>query len=573
MKESLIWRDPATGRSWDLTSGAEHPDGWRLEVVADGTEWGGPEARTSVRQALVSSGGDLVEFDGNGNRVVNVQARLSGPSTAALASGEAFLDRLLYRRTELEWTPPDSLSVPTVWDVETSERGQVYGEAWDLMEARDYTRTLAWKFTCRPDGRSVQRRRWTSGGAAGVLTVVDSADSATGWSSTGAAPTVVSGRVISAGTLFTLTRTGTIATPGQRYVAVDWSTTNPAYYGFDLDDIPVTESLRQPLAGGLVRSWLAIPAGRVNVASLRIGVAMGAHGVLSVDQVATAQSLPNPGTDRQKIIGATTPGSVTTAVDVTATSTGTLGFALIHTGPAAGTTPSLSVWANTPGTPNTNLISGAYWDLSAGPMVCDVPAHLLPAGPLEVVGCLYTNTGANDVKVRVSAQGRMGTTNVGPSQSETLTTNFPSMIQERYIVSIGQLVMPVTAMGPAGVVRFTISQESTGHTVYVDETWTCSMGRDSALTIVEAASASRLAVHAPSPQWPQGAILVGSQPDGSDSHAPGVDAIRAWGSHSVSADGTTALLAVTGTPDPELALEGPDRYHTYAATRGDEGQS
>lgn len=574
---TILWRDSTT--EFELTSGAPQGQGWAVEVSADGTNWGSPEARSSLLRALLSDG-DLVQWDSNGNRVITLQVLLKAPSSTVLAQGEAALDRMLYRRTELEWTPPDLLGVvPTVWDVETSERTQVYDAGWDLDENR-FERRLAFQMTCLPHGRSKHKRVVTAPISGAATTVIDSGSAVGSWSAPSSGtttPTVVSGRVrttrADSGYL-TLRRNASFDVTGKGYVGIDWfSSVSTAFLAFDLSGVRVSEVRREVLGGGLNRSWLPIPATTpTTVTSVVMSVLTGSTtgGYIEVDQVVTADALPTFGTARQKALGLATPGSVRTQTDLEVVGTAALGFVLLHTGPATGAPPPLRGWlTSAAGTANPALISGAYNDLSAGANVYRIPVDLVSQGEVELVASLYTNIVASNVTVKTDVQGYLGGAVVGPVQSVSMTTNYP-VAQNPYLLSLGKFTFPPTRMGSAGYVQITLSQTSAGHIVYVDEAWNLSTGRGSALTVVEAGTQRRLKVEAPSQQNPQGALTIGTAADGSDARFPGVDFVRAWGNHHILTEGTAAFIAVTGVLDPTLTSSSYDRYHTHAATSGTE---
>lgn len=568
----ILWRD--TNNEFDLTSGVANSQGWTVEVSADGTNWGSPEARTSLLRALLADG-DLVQWDSNGNRVITLQVRLWAPSSQILATGEATLDRMLYKRTELEWTPPDAAGIPTVWDVETSERAQVYDNGWDLDERR-FERRLAFQLTCLPSGRSKNKRVVTASAFNATTNTIDTGSAVGSWTAPQAgstAPTIVAGRVRTtrATSGFSQLRRGASFTPGtHRYVGIDWASTSGGTMGFHISGVLVSESRREVLGGGLNRSWLPIPAGTVTIASVSATILTGAATTFEVDQVITAETLPTFGTARQKALGLATPGSVRTQADIEVVGTSDLKFVLLHTGPATGAPPPLRSWlTSTAGTADTARISGAYNDLSTGPNVYRVPVTLTPSGEVEIVAALYTNIGANNVSVRCDVQGYIGGAVVGPVQSNTLITNYP-VAQNPYLLSLGRFKFPPTRMGSAGFVQVTLTQTSAGHIVYNDETWALSAGRGSALTVVEVATQRRLNVWAPSQANPQGSITVGTAADGSDARFPGLDFVRAWGDHQILPEGTAAFIATTGVLDPTLTTSSYDRYHTHAATLGTE---
>lgn len=569
----LLWRDSTV--EIDLNSRVTQAQGWTVEVSTDGTNWGSPEARTSLLRALLSDG-DLVQWDSNGNRVIPVQMRLRAPNSTVLAQGEATLDRLLYERSELEYTPPDPAGIPTVWDVETTERAQSYDAGWDLAEKR-YERRLGFQMTCLPHGRSKNKRVVTASAFNATTIVIDSGASTTGWTAPQAgttAPTVVSGRIRTtrATSGFSQLRRGTSFSPGtHKYVGIDWASTTAGTMGFHISGTLVSEARREVLGGGLNRSWLAIPAASSGtIASVSATVLTGAATTFEVDQVITAETLPTFGTARQKALALATPGSVRTQTDLEVVGTAALGFVLLHTGPATGAPPPLRSWlTSTAGTADTGRISGAFNDLSTGPNVYRIPASLVPTGEVEIVASLYTNIGANNVTVRTDVQGYMGSGVIGPVQSVPMTTNYP-VAQNPYLLSLGKFTFPPTRMGAAGFVQITLTQVSAGHIVYVDEAWTLSTGRGSALTVVEAGTQQRMKVEAPSQTNPQGTLTVGTAADGSDSRFPGVDFVRAWGDHHILTDGTAVFLAVTGVLDPTLTSSSYDRYHTHSPTLGTE---
>jgi hypothetical protein len=565
----ILWRDTTT--ELDLTTTAPQGTGWTIEVSADGTSWGSPTVRTSLQRALLADG-DLVQWDSNGNRIIPVQVRLKATDSKVLAQAEAALDRLLYKRTELEMTPPDAAGIPTVWDVETTERAQVFDGGWDLEELR-YVRRLSFEMTCLPHGHSKYKRTAVAPAAVPNPVVLNNGSTLTGWTGSPNTPTIVSGRVrqtrTDSGEVNLRYATSAVAT---KYVVLDWYSPTGTYPTFGVNGKLMADTLRETIAGGVRRSWIPLPAGDSSLTSIRVAVIVpgASGGYLEVDQVQTATGLPSFGTTRQKALGVATPGSVRTQSDIEVVGTAALGFVLLHTGPATGAPPPLRPWlTSTAGVANPALISGAYNDLSAGANVYRIPVDAAARGEVEIVASLYTNIIASNVSVKCDVQGYIGGAVVGPVQSNTLVTNYP-VAQNPYLLSLGRFQFPPTRLGSAGFVQITISQTSAGHIVYLDEAWNLSAGRGSALTVVEAQSQRRVRVEAPSQVNPEGYITTGTSADGSDARFPGVDFIRAWGDHQILPEGTAAFVAVTGALDPTVTTSAYDRYHTHAATLGTE---
>jgi len=569
----VLWRDVSAGTEINMTSGAPQASGWTVQVSAAGTNWGAPEVRTSLLRALLSDG-DLVQWDSNGNRVIPLQARITAPNSKVLAQAEATLDKMLYRRTELEWTPPDGSgnAVPTVWDVETSERAQVYDADWDFME-NQFTRLLAFEMTCLPSGRSKFKRVATAPATAPSPVVLTDGSATTGFVGNPASLSVVSGRVrVTRGTPGEVSLAYTPAVgAAARYAVIDWYAPNSRFASFAVNGVFMADTLRETIAGGVQRSWVPLPGSAATLTKAQVAVDLpgSSGGYLEVDQIRTAAGLPTFGTARQKALGLATPGSVRTQTDLEVVSATTgLGFVLLHTGPATGGPPPMRMWlTSTAGTANTALISGAYNDLSTGANVYRIPIDLVPRGEVEIVASLYTNIIASNVTVKCDVQGYLGGAVVGPVQSRLMTTNYP-VAQNPYLLSLGRFQFPPTRMGAAGFVQVTISQVSAGHIVYLDEAWDLSVGRGSALTVVEAGTQRRLRVEAPSQTNPQGFVTVGTNADGSDARFPGVDFIRAWMDHQILPEGTAAFLATTGATDATLTTGSYDRYHTHSATTG-----
>ena len=152
-------------------------------VDADSTvDVGDPEARV-VEMESMALDGDYEEVSGYGNRVYSLTVYVEGPSLGEVAQAEAVLRRELRRRDlTLTHDPGDSLSVPSVYEV---WHASMAFQREDRHEAH-VLRKFRLELTCSPFARSASPTTVAAlavPGAASTV-VIDTCDSATGWTGT-----------------------------------------------------------------------------------------------------------------------------------------------------------------------------------------------------------------------------------------------------------------------------------------------------------------------------------------------------------------------------------------------------
>lgn len=124
--------------------------GYKVELLAEGTDWGNPQPTEVAVQSLLQDG-ELVEHTRDGNREQPVRIVITG-TAAQLEQGEKDLMAELYKRNTL--TVPSLLAggQTTVFDIVTSSLQQVPD---DLAEVRANQWHYSVRLVSLPFGRSV----------------------------------------------------------------------------------------------------------------------------------------------------------------------------------------------------------------------------------------------------------------------------------------------------------------------------------------------------------------------------------------------------------------------------------
>lgn len=509
MHELILNGLPLSGLAADaLTSG-----GYAISVLAEGFEPGSHEAVLSVVRTIGADGSSVRE-EGADNAETTFRVMIEGVHHAALAEGRAALQRAFPMRTaavgadasvELVYRPSDGLAPAAVRDV---VHGAARHEYDDLDEISDPPRRIyAVTLTHLPYVRSEYETTAPalSVGEVTETVVVDTCDSAAGWSSdhgavTASGGTVYAGRSWSGPVVapdpytLTMTRAGAVPMSSTPYLLVEAQAATllpaaPATVSLVTDDGTALPPIRsQRLAGDYIQHAFdttghTLSAVRVQAASTR-----ASRDDALFLRIASVARTSNPsGTARQQMrtlsIGGTerTPGSIHVAQR---TGAAPLGPTLIHTSPhePGGYDPDLLRWATAPGVPDPTVPAGKTWDLSAADVITFSPSSTYPQGPYVLYAYVRSTTTQSVRFSRTVAGSIPGGTTFREihqrSEYVTLTAGKWTM------VSIGLESLPAMR-GPLGNTWVVIGCNGAPG-VTIGGFWAFAAGDSCSLTIVDA---------------------------------------------------------------------------------------
>ena len=147
-------------------------------AIEFGDDLGNAEGSTQVVESLLADG-EIESTDRRTNRTIVLTVQIEGSDLAVLAQSEAqLIGECRRERNTLSVDPGDGFGAVTVFDTFEAEPRRIYDEAF---EQSGYRR---WELTIRalPYGRSATLTTETAEGIPSVGTLVNAADSLTGWS-------------------------------------------------------------------------------------------------------------------------------------------------------------------------------------------------------------------------------------------------------------------------------------------------------------------------------------------------------------------------------------------------------
>lgn len=580
-----------------LTGSRDFPDedhGFWFEIAAEGFEFGKPEAVTRIVTSLLADGA-IVSYDSDGNRTINVRVRVHGPSLAAVAQGEAALRRASKRPNELTWQPPDEFAPVSAFETYPSPMTPVQETGWDLAEKWWKERTFALSLACSPHAMSADTTTISALVAGSTTTVVDTCDSAAGWSATTSGYPATASTAWEAGSVgvaeldefvtspepWTLTRTGVI----------DFSTT--PHLVVEVRTISSDSGRPLNLAGfsgsGISKDTrLPVLSMRRISGSVYFEVVFDMSAVLSVSALtflhnSTAgdpwQGLFIRSVARTNIPPAVSPRQVSRILSpggtertpasiqiASANGTDSLGLTLVHTSPedGSGYSPAMRRWRVSGNTVTTDAstVSGGYELLHPNPVGFEVPTSSLPEGGYLL--CAFLRVGiVGDHSIYFSSYTQLPAPNDSTLMGEVInrvTVNFP-VANTWQLVPLGIMTLP-TVRTSAGQIIVGIQRDSASlDDILIDEAWLFRVDDNCALSIVDA-TASNLWLDSPGVGSPVPTVWMGDSPE-SRTH-PGTQLVSP-GNHVLHPDGTAVFVATLGTQWPEVSGTFRRRWHSNAA--------
>lgn len=567
-----------------LTESSPDTDhGYEFNVLADGLGFGVAAGVQEVITSLLADG-DLVRVDRYGNREVTFVVEITGPSLGALAYGEAALRREVGRPNSLTWQAPDVLSVPTVFDVVTSEMQQTFDDLDELRTRRTFKVTL----TCSPFASSAELTTAAALASGTTSVLIDDCSSATGWTGTrNGAPSPSDGPSTiwedgSVGIMelsntvgfppeeWTLTRTGSMDFTSTRFLDVELTTLSAkggaplsvsAYLDGSSKALPMLQARRISDNSGYYE--VTFDTGGVVASSVTFRhVSSAGYGHawqgLQVRNMARSDIAPNV-TSHQMARILEVGGTERTPASIHVTSTdgaADLGLTFVHTSPedGSGYSPPLRRWRTAGGT----VVSGGPFSGSREPIdssfVASVPTASIPRGGYQLVANLRSAVSATSpvyyaVRTQLPDGSLMG--EVSGKQSVEFTANVWTTA-----VLFEDLALP-SVRTAAGFVKIDIGAVG----VEIDEAWLFRMDDDCALTYVNVTSPN-LWLDSAGQSSPVPTVWVG---DGRDTSTHPGTLLAGMGAHVLSPDGTAVFVATAAATNPMVSAEFFKRWHSNAA--------
>lgn len=541
--------------------------GYSFDVLAEGVGFGVAAGVQEVVTSLLADG-DLVRTSRYGNREVTFKVEVTGPSLAALAQGEAALRREVGRANLLTWQAPDVISVPTVFEVVTSEMSQDFDDLDELARRRVFAVTL----TCAPFARSVDAVTVTAlAPAAGVTATISDGSTTTSW--TAASPATIT----SDGADLTVSGTDSTVLAGYS-AAVSFASTRFLVVDVTLNGLPlnfrlfVTGSSRvvEPVvvrATSQTRFLYVYDLDGVSATNLQFWVysptvsskSFKIHDVSRTDTIPqvstrqTARSIEVHGTER-------TPCSLR----VNPAAGEAMGLTIVHTAPesGAGYFPSLRRWrvSGNPETVETGSLSGKKEAVTATPIVAQMPITSLPEDGYALMAYMRSSV-AGTFPVTWQARTIVGSTYLGGHEG-VANLRFPTA-NVWTLVPIAVVTLPPVRAASGGLVQFNLTRTVVNEEIYLDEWWPFRVGDDCALTIVNSADASFLWLDSPDVNSPVPRVWVSNDSDRADQRHPG-PGLMAQGNHVLTSR-TSVFVASTGIQSPSVNVTYHPRWHSNAA--------
>lgn len=568
-------------------SDPEH--GYWFEVAAEGTEFGSPEAVTSIVQSLLADG-SVVRYDRDENRTIPVRVRVHGPTLQAVAHGEAALRMATKVRNELTWQPPDNFAPPSVYETYPSAMTSVQESGWDLDEMVRRVRTFRLNLMASPHARS-QNPVVSEALRSGTTTVVvDTCDSATGWTATRNGAPDVATTFWEAGSVSVAELSDAVGLPPET-----WTLTRPG--SVDFTDTPyLVAEMRTIGSVGLGNVVVIVDAGLPSQRFLKIlevrKIADGTpHYRVTWDATGTASTItfwhrtddPNQvwqgvfvrNISRTDIPPGPTPRQLTRVVEVEGTErtpgslelfsggATALGMTVVHTSPedGSGYSPPLRRWrvSGAGETSNLSAVSQALESiLLPNPFVAEVPNRAVPEGGYLLAARMLVPTAgvtainwAAETVTRGVGQGYV--TDFAHWEFTTAHTwNF---------VPLAVLTLP-TLRSEEGTVRI---QMSSSVPVELDEAWLFRVDDDCALTVIRDVATARMWLDSPDINSRVPRVWIGDNEHRTDAFHPGGN-LYCHGNHTFAPDKVSVFTATSGVSGPAVSMSHYPRWHSNAAS-------
>lgn len=581
--------------TWGLQfAGPVEPDtDYAIEAMADGTNFGNPQALFETIRSLLTDG-SLVVSDGWDNREVPIRLRISAPRGIAgptLAAAEAALMAQVVAEVKppIVYVPPATDSATCVYDVVGAELLHDTSDGWDEEEVRREYRYYSLTLDCLPFVRGLETTVVPALGVpvqpgAAISFNLDTCDATTNWSFTDVDPDgwfsgalgITSGavRVTETNTNpfyvatypgMTLTRTGALSMAGLPYLAVDVLASH-ALYGtpsFKLDGVAKTP-VSAVAVGSRTRYYIA--TGNFTTLAVTVPYVTGANveGTrwLEVSNVARTDTLGDyaNSTTRQQSRTATVSGSAPTTAAIRlfdATPAALGGEALVYTSRNASFTPALRNYriSSAAVTADTARISGGRNTLTTA-MTFRIPANLLADGTHSLMGMLNVTTGG-----ALTWSARMvdsaGATTLGSEVVATGSITLP-VTTGYQILRLGAIPLPIVSIEGTQMVELTITGTAN---MTVDEMWLFNLDAG-ALTWVRNATVQWIEIRSPELGAPRQSVYGGTGAKGTNGVC--IDwAVESFGTHRFIPGLTQIFTVCSSSLVSQSEIEFYERDHSH----------
>lgn len=483
--------------------GSELPTaGYAIEAMADGTNFGGPEAIIEIVRSLLTDG-SLAVLEGWDNRTVPIRLRLSAPTAIAgpaLAEAESALMGAILAtpKAPLIYVPPAQDAATCVFDVVAAKLDRDTSDGWDRDEVMREERYYLLTLTCLPFARTENTVVVPALGVPippdeATVVDIDTCDSTAGWSYTssglmGASQSASAGAIrltgnVGAGKLWntTQTRTGSVTMGATPYLRISLSTTRATIAsvtvtatGLGDQTLPVLAIASSAIAGA--SDYYVQPTGGwATFASMRVAANDGGSGVsgtsvaVNIHHVARTDALPTIGTTRQQSRTAEVTGSAPTqaAIRLFDETPAALGGDVLVYSSRSSWNPSLRPYRASSSTVTTDgdRVSGARNTLAAD-MVFEFAAADLADGTHALMALVDVDV-AGDLSWSARVVDAAGATTLGSeivvsgSVAVGATTGYE-------VVTLGAVALPVVPVEGDQKIELTLSGTAD---MSVDEAW------------------------------------------------------------------------------------------------------
>lgn len=568
----------------DLDERFPQDDGYSFAVLADGMSFGVAQGVKEIVTSLLADG-ELSRTTRYGNRDVTFAVEIEGPDLGSVALGEAALRREVGRPNTLTWTAPDLFAAATVFEVVDSSMSQTFNDLDELRRKRTFEVTL----TCAPFARSADLTVIEPlEVSATAESVVDTCDSATGWTATvnGVAATVDMGwspgavsviEVLNpAPQTLALKRTGAVSFASARYLVAEIG------YNMSLGQLPVTlavpgvakmlpTSVRLLSAGWYEYTWdmTSAPSPASLTFSSYTTTASADLKIRELRKGGAPPSLASRQTTRNLYVGGTerTPASIHVEAG---DGTSDLGLAIVSTYPGrypeVGFHPAMSRWY-TSGTRTVDAtsVSGYRFRLDNGFFVSTAPASSFPIGGYQMVSLLAASV-EGDYEVASLVQTRKA----GVILKEWVNNEVVHLFNAPNwaLVDMGVPTLPIldaesgTDVVLAVKVRQVNGADLVGVTVEAQDAWMLPVDDDCGLEVVLTDKAN-LWMDSPTTASAVPRVLEGDSPDRTGATFP-LRGARA-GTHVLSPGLTGITVITTVAQNPRVTTSYYKRWHSNAA--------
>lgn len=479
--------------------GSELPDdGYAIEAMADGTNFGNPEALIEIVRSLLTDG-SLAVLEGWDNRTVPIRLRLSAPTAIAgpaLAAAESALMAAILAtpKAPLIYVPPAQDAATCVFDVVAAKLDRDTSDGWDQDEVMREERYYLLTLTCLPFARTENTvvvpalGEPPTPGSPPIVVDIDTCASFAGWAvsftnmtatssgSTGGYIYATGTKQPNSSTAIRLTRTGavTMGTEPILKVTATWTASaTPETISASFDGGAAV----YPLARFGNDLFFDAPASFNTVAFTLAyaDLAITPARSLRILNVARTDSIGTPtGTTRQLSRTANVSGSAPTqaAVRLYDETPAALGAdVLVFTSPSTSLQPPISslLYSGATPSPNAARISGKSISLDNS-LVFRIPAASVPPGTYAVVARV-SNSSASVMPVVVSARliEVDGSDSLASGAEVSCGATVP--VTSLSVFSLGALSLPPALSEGDQLIELTLAAEVDDNQGALDELW------------------------------------------------------------------------------------------------------